>query len=177
MSRPQGRTHSRRISAKAKAVQAVEQARKEGNLTDEVQHTEAVLKNSGIACDLSSTVIGSALYAVKPGDGSAREQAASCQRVLGGAANFAREYATKRYRSNCINWGILPFLSEDSQLLSEGTWVFVKNIRDSLKGEKIEAYAVKDDNAVKVNLSLGDLTSEEAEILREGCLINFYQNN
>ena len=163
--------------AKAKAVQAVEQARKEGNLTDEVQHTEAVLKNSGIACDLSSTVIGSALYAVKPGDGSAREQAASCQRVLGGAANFAREYATKRYRSNCINWGILPFLSEDSQLLSEGTWVFVKNIRDSLKGEKIEAYAVKDDNAVKVNLSLGDLTSEEAEILREGCLINFYQNN
>lgn len=121
--------------------------------------------------------IGSAIYANKPGDGSAREQAASCQRVLGGLANFAKEYATKRYRSNLINWGILPFIVEDSDLFKEGTYVYIKNIREAILNDNdIEAY-VLDDKVQKVSLKLGKLSKEEKQILLDGCLINYYRNN
>lgn len=121
--------------------------------------------------------IGSAIYANKPGDGSAREQAASCQRVLGGLANFAKEYATKRYRSNLINWGILPFIVEDSDLFKEGTYVYIKNIREAILNDNdVEAY-VLDDKVQKVSLKLGKLSKEEKQILLDGCLINYYRNN
>lgn len=143
----------------------------------EVQEVYGLLKKAGAEVDPPLTNIGSAVYANKPGDGSAREQAASCQRVLGGAANFAKEYATKRYRSNCINWGILPFLVNEGDSFSEGTWVLVKDIRHALESETdIEAYTVKNGKAEKTVLKLGILTKEEEEILKDGCLINYYKH-
>ncbi|MCL2879391.1 MAG: hydratase [Treponema sp.] len=119
---------------------------------------------------------GSAIYARKPGDGSAREQAASCQRVLGASANFALEYATKRYRSNLINWGILPFVIEDEKILSNGAWVFIPNIRKAIQdaNEIIQAYILTGDTTVKIDLALGELTGPERKILLDGCLINYY---
>ena len=104
---------------RAKAVKAMDEARKAGSLPAEVQAVYDALAKAGVQADGAAANIGSAVFAVKPGDGSAREQAASCQRVLGGAANFACEYATKRYRSNCINWGMLPFLVEDPDALAQ----------------------------------------------------------
>jgi aconitate hydratase len=143
----------------------------------EVQEVYGLLKKAGAEVNPPLTNIGSAVYANKPGDGSAREQAASCQRVLGGAANFAKEYATKRYRSNCINWGILPFLVNEGESFSEGTWVLVKDIRHALESETdIEAYTVKNGKAEKTVLKLGILTKEEEEILKDGCLINYYKH-
>ena len=97
--------------------------------------------------------------------------------MLGAAANFAEEYTTKRYRSNCINWGILPFVTKDADSLAKGTWVFVKNIRSSLLDEQeIEAYAVDATDVKKISVSLGALTYEEKQILADGCLINYYRN-
>ena len=122
---------------------------------------------------------GSTIYANKPGDGSAREQAASCQRVLGGAANLAREYATKRYRSNCINWGMLPFTTEDRENLSLGCCVFVPDIAERLeRGElnEIPAYAVGE-TVQPITLNLGQLTADEREILMCGSLIGYYRKH
>lgn len=122
--------------------------------------------------------IGSAIYANKPGDGSAREQAASCQRVLGGLANFALEYATKRYRSNLINWGILPFTVEESDPFKEGTYIYIRNIIEVIEGDKkIEAYSIEKSTMKPVKLSLGYLSKEEKQILIDGCLINYYRRN
>ncbi|MBQ7992750.1 MAG: hydratase [Solobacterium sp.] len=161
----------------AKEVHAKEETRLAGGIDMETGAVCDALAKAGITADPDSTNIASAIYARKPGDGSAREQAASCQRVLGGAANFAEEYATKRYRSNCINWGILPFVTEDGAKLEKDTWVFIKNIRASLLEEKaIEAYAVTNDEVSPVTLSLGALTPEEKQILADGCLINYYRN-
>ncbi len=121
--------------------------------------------------------IGSAIYANKPGDGSAREQAASCQRVLGGACNFAKEYATKRYRSNCINWGMIPFITTDQDLLKVDSWVLCKDVIKAIDNDKdIIAYVVSDDGISKINLSYGQLTNDEKQILKEGCLINYYKH-
>ncbi|MCL2043590.1 MAG: hydratase [Treponema sp.] len=119
--------------------------------------------------------IGSAIYARKPGDGSAREQAASCQRVLGGSANFALEYATKRYRSNLINWGILPFLITDETVFSLGSYVFFPGIAQAVRDEAktITAY-VLDEKLFTITVTLGDLTASERQILLDGCLINHY---
>ena len=131
------------------------------------------LKEKGLLNDYF--LIGSAIYARKPGDGSAREQAASCQRVLGACANFAGEYATKRYRSNCINWGILPFLCSQEELLTTDSWILVKDIRNSIKNEtKITAYLLND-KMTQLDLSLGALNEEEKKILLDGCLINYYR--
>ena len=122
--------------------------------------------------------MGSAIYAVKPGDGSAREQAASCQRVLGGCANIAREYATKRYRSNLINWGMLPFLLEGEPPFGEGAWLFVPNIREIIASGRSEAEAwLVGEDAPAIRLSLGSLTDDERRILLAGCLINDYREN
>lgn len=123
--------------------------------------------------------IGSTIFAVKPGDGSAREQAASCQKVLGGWANIANEYATKRYRSNLINWGMLPLIiKEDHQTLSfkNGDYVLLPNIREAIaqKQEVIKAYVVGNE-LKEINLSVGDLTDSEREIILKGCLINYYR--
>ena len=125
--------------------------------------------------------VGSTIFAVKPGDGSAREQAASCQKVLGGWANIATEYATKRYRSNLINWGMLPFLTEeDHEALSfkNGDYIFVPNVRKAVeeKADVIKAYVVGDE-LKELNLKLGDLTDAECEIILDGCLINYYRNH
>ncbi len=119
---------------------------------------------------------GSTIFAVKPGDGSAREQAASCQKVLGGWANIANEYATKRYRSNLINWGMLPFLIEEGQLpFANMDYIFVPGIKTAVesKQEEIKAYTVKDGAMKEFTLRLGELTDEERQIILKGCLINY----
>ena len=120
--------------------------------------------------------IGSTIFAVKPGDGSAREQAASCQKVLGGWANIANEYATKRYRSNLINWGMLPFLFPEGELpFANGDYLFFPGIRKAVmeKDEKITGYTVKENGVREFTVTLGDLTDDEREIILKGCLINF----
>ncbi len=119
--------------------------------------------------------VGSTIFAVKPGDGSAREQAASCQKVLGGWANIANEYATKRYRSNLINWGMLPFIIPDGELpFANGDYLFVPDIRKAVetKAEEITVYKVGDE-LVPFTMTLGELTDEEREIILKGCLINY----
>ena len=120
--------------------------------------------------------IGSTIFAVKPGDGSAREQAASCQKVLGGWANIANEYATKRYRSNLINWGMLPFLIEKGDLpFANGDYIFLPDVRKAVetKATEFEAYVVKDGSLTPFALKMGELTDDEREIILKGCLINY----
>lgn len=121
---------------------------------------------------------GTFIYAVKPGDGSAREQAASCQRVLGGWANIASEYATKRYRSNLINWGMLPFLLDGEPVFDKYENVFIPNIRRAVeeKQEEIRAYALTKAGVREMTLRLGALTDDEREIILSGCLINYYRD-
>ena len=120
--------------------------------------------------------IGSTIYAVKPGDGSAREQAASCQKVLGGWANIAKEYATKRYRSNLINWGMLPFIYEEDELpFTKGDYIFVPQIINAVKDKltDIPAYVVKNGELKEFTLKMGELTDDERDIILKGCLINY----
>ena len=164
--------------AKAKEVQELDRNHRENTPSLEL----AVLLNhiSGVPgySPGEQIGIGSAIYAVKPGDGSAREQAASCQRVLGGCANIAREYATKRYRSNLINWGMLPFTTEESNPFREGDWVFVPQIREQIARGSSEVDAFILDSVVKkIHLSLDSLTDDERRILLAGCLINDYRAN
>ena len=162
---------------RAKEVRSVEEARIAGN---DVFDADAELKNvydkiSGISdAKPQDTEVGSVIFAVKPGDGSAREQAASCQRVLGGLANISREYATKRYRSNLINWGMLPFVFDDELNFDLGDYIFVKDIKKAIaeKIDEVKAYVIKDD-VKEITLRLGALTDHEREIILKGCLINF----
>ncbi len=126
----------------------------------------------------SETEVGSMIYAVKPGDGSAREQAASCQRVLGGLANICREYATKRYRSNVMNWGMLPFQMETEPEFEVGDYIYVPDIRKVLKEgptDRITAYVIGEE-VKEITLYLADMTDNEKEIVMDGCLINFNRN-
>lgn len=143
----------------------------------EIQDVYKKIKQHGISIDPEHTNIVSSIYAYKPGDGSAREQAASCQRVLGAGANFAHEYATKRYRSNCINWGILPFITKDDVLLQKGNWVLVKDVKQALDHESnMKAYVI-DGNAVhEIEVTCNALTTDEIQILKDGCLINYYKH-
>ena len=120
--------------------------------------------------------VGSTIFAVKPGDGSAREQAASCQKVLGGWANIANSYATKRYRSNLINWGMLPFLIDEGELpFKNGDYLFVPHITEAVKNgaKEVEAYVVEENALKPFTLKLGEMTAEEREIILKGCLINY----
>ena len=122
--------------------------------------------------------VGSTIFAVKPGDGSAREQAASCQKVLGGWANIANSYATKRYRSNLINWGMLPFLIEEGDLpFTKGDYIFVPEIRKAIeeKATEIKAYVVSENEMKEFTLKMGELTDDERTIILKGCLINYYR--
>ena len=126
----------------------------------------------------SETEVGSMIYAVRPGDGSAREQAASCQRVLGGLANICEEYATKRYRSNVMNWGMIPFqMKEKPDAFEVGSYVYVPGIRDALSGDgkNITAYVIGEE-IKELQLYLSDMTPEEKEIVKAGCLINYNRN-
>ena len=120
--------------------------------------------------------VGSTIYAVKPGDGSAREQAASCQKVLGGFANIAKEYATKRYRSNLINWGMLPFVMAEDYAFDVDDFVFVPGIKKAIedKAEVIKAYVVNK-GMKELEFTLGELTDDERSIIKAGCLINYYK--
>ena len=125
--------------------------------------------------DPAKTSYGSVVCSVKPGDGSAREQAASCQRVLGGVANIAKEYATKRYRSNLINWGMIPFLY-DTNDFKVGEYILIKGVKEGiLNGETSFRAEVLGDNARKITLRLDPLTPAEKEIIVKGCLINYYK--
>ncbi len=161
----------------SKAVSAQEADRRDGKLSD---HLRAVLSAVGDADALAkSTQFGSCVFANKPGDGSAREQAASCQKVLGGFGNICYEYATKRYRSNCINWGILPFtLPAGAEFPYEvGDCVFVPNVRDAVMNGKevLKATVIKaDGTTAPLTLNLMGLTPDEKEIILEGCLMNYY---
>ena len=128
--------------------------------------------------DKTNVGVGSTIFAVKPGDGSAREQAASCQKVLGGWANIANEYATKRYRSNLINWGMLPFLIPEGDLpFANGDYLFIPDVRKAVeeKWDSITAYKVGEE-LIPFTLTLGELTDDEREIILKGCLINYYRN-
>ena len=167
---------------RAKAVQAAEKAREAGKSAEaalaELTPVLAALKASEAGADVTAenTGIGSTIFAVKPGDGSAREQAASCQKVLGGWANIANSYATKRYRSNLINWGMLPFLIEEGTLpFANGDYLFVPNIRSHVENgsAEIPAYVVKDGALEAFTLKLGEMTAEERQIILDGCLINY----
>lgn len=164
---------------KAKEVQKAEKARLAGNTDDaalgDYNLFAAQLKDK-FGADLSNTGIGSVIYAVKPGDGSAREQAASCQKVLGGWANIAHEYATKRYRSNLINWGMLPFIFEEEIPFEKDDYIFVPDIAKAVaeKISEIDAYIVGKDFK-KFTLKLGELTDDERTIILKGCLINYYK--
>ena len=167
---------------RAKEVQKAEKALEAGNdpkeaLPELAPVLEAVRSDFPEVTD-ESLGIGSTIFAVKPGDGSAREQAASCQKVLGGWANIANEYATKRYRSNLINWGMLPFLIPAGNLpFANGDYLFIPDVRKAVenKEETITAYVVKD-GLHKFEMKLGDLTDDEREIILKGCLINYYRD-
>ena len=129
--------------------------------------------------DLQQIEIGSMVYANKPGDGSAREQAASCQRVIGGLANITQEYATKRYRSNVMNWGMIPFhLKGQPTVFDIGDYIYIPGIRASLDGDlsDIKGYVIKDGRAEQIDLYIQDMTENEREIVKAGCLINFNRN-
>lgn len=167
---------------RAKEVQAAEKAIEEGKdpvaVLPELKEVLDTIKASYAEVDASNTGVGSTIFAVKPGDGSAREQAASCQKVLGGWANVANEYATKRYRSNLINWGMLPFLIEKGELpFTNGDYLFAPGVRKAVeeKAEVIPAFVVKGGKLVGFELKLGDLTDDEREIILKGCLINYYR--
>ncbi len=166
---------------RSKVLRAAERNRRAGKgLSDEIKAVYAALEKAGLKTDPEGTDIGSAIYANCPGDGSAREQAASCQRVMGGSANFARSYATKRYRSNCINWGMTPFLVEDPSVFDLDDYIFVPGLRQAiLEGaQKITAYAVKPDGSItEFAVSTGALTEPEKHIIIDGCLINYYKEH
>ncbi|MDO4549281.1 MAG: hydratase [Clostridia bacterium] len=162
----------------AKAVNEIEKNRRAGKIDEAVARVYESLTSAGVQADPTGTVIASAIYAHKPGDGSAREQAASCQRVLGAGANISREYATKRYRTNLINWGMIPFRTDNDEPFVKGAWVFVPSILDAVKTgkEKIDAWVVTDESAPeRVTLILDPLTAPERDILAAGCLINYYR--
>jgi len=135
------------------------------------------IKSDAVSKAIENTSVGSVVFAMKPGDGSAREQAASCQKVLGGFANIAVEYATKRYRSNLINWGMIPFTIPESEDINfeVGDYVFVEGIHDIIKSgqEDMEAQVISSKGNRKIKLQLKNLTKDEKQILLAGCLINF----
>ena len=142
----------------------------------ELKEVMSVVKTKFPEANHENFGIGSTIFAVKPGDGSAREQAASCQKVLGGWPNIANEYATKRYRSNLINWGMLPFLIPAGDLpFKNGDYIWVPQIREAVedKWSEIKAYAVSDGQLKEFTMTLGDLTDDEREIILKGCLINY----
>ncbi len=169
--------------ARAKEVQAAQKAIEAGtcplDVLEELKPVMAKIQESYPSAGEGNLGVGSAIFAVKPGDGSAREQAASCQKVLGGWANIANEYATKRYRSNLINWGMLPLLTKEnheSLPFRNGDYIFIPDVRKAVeeKQDTIKAYVVGD-SLKETEFRLGELTDAEREIILKGCLINYYK--
>ena len=167
--------------SRSKEMRQMERDRRAGKgLTEEVKAVYAALRKAGLTVDPENTDLGSTIFANMPGDGSAREQAASCQRVMGASANFAKAYATKRYRSNCINWGMTPFLVENPEVFDLGDYIFVPGVRTHVLANdaSFDAYAVKPDGTVtKFAVSTGALTEAERQIIADGCLINYYRSH
>lgn len=163
---------------RAKVVRSWETARKEGVIAEELNLVYDALEDIIGPVDRNAVEVGSMIYCIKPGDGSAREQAASCQRVLGGLANICKEYATKRYRSNVINWGMLPFQMEKDANFEVGDYIYVPHIHNILEGrtDDITAYVVSGKFVSEIKLYITDLTPEERRIIQAGCLINFNRN-
>lgn len=166
---------------RSKSIRDLEQQRCLGHTSKSLENIFNTIKSiKGFeALNPLEVEIGSVLYANKPGDGSAREQAASCQRVLGGLANITQEYATKRYRSNCINWGILPFhLKGQPDNLKINDYIFVPNIKEKLTNslDNIPAYIIREDSYIPISLYILDMTDNEKEILKAGSLINYNRN-
>ena len=171
---------------RSKAVDVLEKARvagddvlaKEPELTGIFETIKTIPGQEDL--DIPATEIGSMVYAVKPGDGSAREQAASCQRVIGGLANITKEYATKRYRSNVMNWGMLPFqMDAEPDAFEVGDYIYVPGIRKALDDnalENIKAYVIRDGKTAELDLYITPMTENEREIVKAGCLINFNRN-
>lgn len=176
----------------AKAIQKAEKARinlkNEEDIYKSVDDLKQVYEkiNESFMVNPVDTEVGSVIYAIKPGDGSAREQAASCQKVLGGLANIAKEYATKRYRSNLINWGMLPFILDGELSFKNGDYIFIKDIKTAVRDKinEVKAYVVsvnmaddvtKSQLMKEITLKLGELTDDEREIILKGCLINYYK--
>ena len=164
---------------KAKAIQAAQKAVEAGSCpaeaVPELKPVFEAIHTLYPDVDRTNVGIGSTIFAVKPGDGSAREQAASCQKVLGGWANIANGYATKRYRSNLINWGMLPFLIDEGELpFANGDFLFIPDITEAVKAgaSEVKAFAVKD-GLKEFTLKLGEMTADEREIILKGCLINY----
>ena len=165
---------------RAKDVRALEKARLAGEAqSDEaLKNTLGKVKNILPDVDEKTIEIGSVIYCVKPGDGSAREQAASCQRVLGGLANICSEYATKRYRSNVMNWGMLPFQMKNEPAFEIGDYILVPNVLDAMDGDmqSIKAYVLGDE-VKEIELYIAPMTDDEKKIVKAGCLINFNRKN
>ena len=160
----------------AKKVRSMEEERLNGKAFTDVGLNEAISVLQAYDKDFKAelTEIGSAIYAVKPGDGSAREQAASCQRVLGGLANIAKSYATKRYRSNVMNWGMIPFIYEDENIpFHKGDFIYIKGIKSAIENGESRVKAVIVNGTKEIELSLGAMTDEEKDIIVSGCLINY----
>jgi len=159
----------------AKEVRSLEEKRVSGDIPTELRSVYELIKSVNPNADESKIGIGSTIFANKPGDGSAREQAASCQKVLGGWANLALEYATKRYRSNLINWGMLPFTVKNN-VFENNDFIYIPDIKNSVKNavNDITAYLIRGSEATKINLVLSDLTPDERDIILAGCLINYY---
>ena len=169
---------------RAKEVQAAQKAIEAGECPlealEELKPVMAAIQKDYPEVGKGNVGVGSTIFAVKPGDGSAREQAASCQKVLGGWANIANEYATKRYRSNLINWGMLPFLTDaDHEALpfKNGDYIFVPDVRKVVEEKQsvVKAYVVVGDELKEIELKLGEMTDAEREIILKGCLINYYR--
>ena len=165
---------------RAKAVRALEKARLAGEAQSDEALKNALGKVKNILPDVDEKTIeiGSVIYCVKPGDGSAREQAASCQRVLGGLANICSEYATKRYRSNVMNWGMLPFQMKNEPTFEVGDYILVPNVLDAMDGDmqSIKAYVLGDE-VKETELYIAPMTEDEKKIVKAGCLINFNRKN
>lgn len=165
---------------KAKEIQKAEKARISNkspiDAMNELEAILALINEKYTNINNENTGIGSTIYAVKPGDGSAREQAASCQKVLGGWANIAKEYATKRYQSNLINWGMLPLIYKDEPCFENGDYIFIPNIVKAIKTKNnfINAYIVNK-SMKEIQFNLGELTDDERKIILKGCLINYYK--
>jgi aconitate hydratase len=157
----------------SKAVRELETIRRSGSMPAEISH---ILERVGGS--IGKTTVGSCVFAKKPGDGSAREQAASCQKVLGGWANICYEYATKRYRSNCLNWGIVPFTIDKTEPFeyADGDWVYVPGIREAILNgvETVKAKVITKDGVRDITLHCKGLSADEKLILTEGCLMNYY---
>jgi aconitate hydratase len=171
--------------AKTKMILAMQQKQIKGEKIPELLYiwerilalpgTGALSEPNGI--DVRVIGIGSCIYAHKPGDGSAREQAASCQRVLGGAANIALEYATKRYRSNLLNWGMLPLLIDSEPSFCEGDFIYIPHVRNAVSSGTSNLTAwVLSSKPVSINFQIGELSEDERKVLLAGCLINYYRD-